>query len=71
MVSCSFLESCHKNGIMNKHYCVDINDSALELTEKLIKSFYLEASFINSNLFDNVDNDLKLDLIFFNPVLIC
>jgi release factor glutamine methyltransferase len=63
-VSCSFLKL-----LDNKvtHYCVDINESALSLTQGLLESCNLSAKVMRSDLFENLKS-LKFDIIIFNPV---
>ena len=61
---------CKKNVIKCDHYCIDINESALKLTGNLIKNYNFEAKILNSNIFEKIPNDVKFDLIFFNPVRI-
>jgi len=56
--------------IFFKHYCIDVNQDCLNLSENLFKNykFDLNARFIESNLFQYFkDNSIKLDLIIFNP----
>ena len=61
---------CKKNEIKCDHYCLDINESALILTGNLLKTYNYEAKILNSCLFEKMPNDVKFDLIFFNPVKI-
>jgi release factor glutamine methyltransferase len=49
------------------HYCVDINEDALDLTKRLFTDFKQTANFIKSNLFEELDGIL-FDIIIFNPV---
>jgi methylase of polypeptide subunit release factors len=68
MVSCSYLKFCEENQIQVQHFCVDLNQSALTLTDRIIKSSGYSFTPIHSRLFDSVNPEFKFDLIFFNPV---
>jgi methylase of polypeptide subunit release factors len=50
------------------HFCLDINKDALTLTNSLLQNYNLKAEVLESNLFQNIPEEVKLDLIFFNPV---
>ena len=68
LVSCCYLGKAKENLIdIKEHYCVDINKDAIELTKNLIEHYEFNATFIESNLFDNVDNKEGFDVIIFNP----
>ena len=70
LVSCCYLDILKKEKIkLEKHFCIDINKDALNLTEKLIKNYNLNNNvfFIESDLFSNFKNNEKFDLIIFNP----
>ena len=70
LVSCCYLEKAKENSIdIKEHFCVDINRDAIELTKSLIEHYNLNTNvkFIESNLFDNIDNKDKFDVIIFNP----
>ena len=67
-MSCCYLGKAKENIIdIKEHYCVDINKDAIELTKNLIEHYEFNATFIESNLFDNVDNKEGFDVIIFNP----
>jgi release factor glutamine methyltransferase len=63
-VSCCFIMMMKKE--LN-HFCVDINDSALKLTQGLFNNYKIKASIIKSDLFENLSST-KFDVILFNPV---
>ena len=70
LVSCCYLDIIKKENItLEKHFCIDINKDALNLTEKLIKNYNLNNNvyFIESDLFSNFKNNEKFDIIIFNP----
>lgn len=70
IISCTYLHYLKQNNInINKHYCLDINPAAVALTEKLIKHYdlYNNVICIESDYFNNIDNNIKFDFIFFNP----
>jgi release factor glutamine methyltransferase len=55
-----------------KHYCLDVNKDALELTKNLMKSYSLDnhVEVLESNLFSYFQEkniDVKFDVIVFNP----
>jgi release factor glutamine methyltransferase len=68
-VSCCFVNQMNADEITVNHYCVDINDSALQLTEELFNNYNLKANVIKSDLFEKLD-DVVFDIIIFNPVYI-
>jgi methylase of polypeptide subunit release factors len=52
---------------IKKHYCVDINNDALDLTKRIIdKMDFSNVEVMKSNLFENISE--KFDIIIFNPV---
>jgi release factor glutamine methyltransferase len=70
LVSCCYLDILKKENFkLEKHFCIDINKDALNLTEKLIKNYNLndKVYFIESDLFSNFKNNEKFDIIIFNP----
>ena len=71
LVSCCFLSKLKSLNINKKvnHYCVDINKHAINLTKGLLTNYDLDkdTSFIESNLFDNIDKNEIFDIIIFNP----
>ncbi len=70
LVSCCYLDILkQENFQLEKHFCIDINKDALNLTEKLIKNYNLndKVYFIESDLFSNFKNNEKFDIIIFNP----
>ena len=70
LVSCCYLDILKKENFkLEKHFCIDINKDALNLTEKLIKNYNLndKVYFIESDLFSNFQNNEKFDIIIFNP----
>ena len=70
LVSCCYLDILKKENFkLEKHFCIDINKDALNLTEKLIKNYNLNNNvfFIESDLFSNFKNNEKFDIIIFNP----
>lgn len=74
-VSCCFLnllkEISEEKYMNNKHYCVDVNQDALALTNNLINYYGFEANTIESNLFSKFNENkegIKFDVIIFNPV---
>ena len=70
LVSCCYLDILKKENFkLEKHFCIDINKDALNLTEKLIKKYNLndKVYFIESDLFSNFKNNEKFDIIIFNP----
>lgn len=78
LLSCTYLDYLNKtNTKINKHFCVDLNKDAVNLTKRLISNYHLtkennddninDVEFIESDLFENLPTDLKFDFIFFNP----
>ena len=70
LVSCCYLDILKKEKIkLEKHFCIDINKDALNLTEKLIKNYNLNDNvyFIESDLFSSFEKEDKFDIIIFNP----
>ena len=70
LVSSCFLSKLTNLNINNyHHYCIDINKEAVDLTKRLLTNYNLDkkTSFIESNLFDNIDNNEIFDIIIFNP----
>ena len=63
-VSCFFLKMLNNS---TSHYCVDINESALELTKRLFAQYEINANVMKSDLFENLGN-ITFDVILFNPV---
>jgi methylase of polypeptide subunit release factors len=52
---------------IKKHICVDVNDDALKLTERIMSRMNLtNVDVVKSNLFENINE--KVDIIIFNPV---
>lgn len=50
----------------NKVYAVDISEQALDVARKNAKENNVNIEFINSNMFENLD-DIKFDMIISNP----
>lgn len=50
----------------NKVYAIDISKSALDIARKNTKENDVNIEFINSNMFENLDN-IKFDMILSNP----
>ena len=71
LVSCCFLSKIKSLNLNKKihHYCVDINKEALDLTKRLLTNYNFDkdTTFIESNLFDNIDKKEIFDIIIFNP----
>jgi len=75
LVSCCFLFKL--NQILNKdkinininHYCIDINKDALNLTKNLLTKYNLDKNtiFLESDLFNAIDQNENFDIIIFNP----
>ena len=73
LVSCSFLSKMSKlnpeNKIKINHYCIDINKDALNLTKNLLTKYNLDKNtiFLESDLFNAIDQNENFDIIIFNP----
>ena len=64
-VSTYFIDKYNEK--ISKHYCVDINKDALDLTKRIMdKMNFTNFELVESNLFKNVSE--KFDIIIFNPV---
>ena len=70
LISCCFLYKLKNLNINNyHHYCIDINKDAINLTKRLLSKYNLDSntSFIESDLFANINKEEIFDIIIFNP----
>ena len=70
LISCCFLSKLKNLNINNyHHYCIDINNDAINLTKRLLSKYNLDVntSCIESDLFANVNKEETFDIIIFNP----
>ena len=71
LVSCCFLSKLKKLNTNKNihHYCIDINKDAINLTKRILAKYNLDnnVTFIESNLFNNIDKKESFNIIIFNP----
>lgn len=71
LVSCCFLDKIRSSEKCSdiKHYCIDVNKDAIDLTGRLIRNYGLDkgVEFVLSDLFSNVSPEEKFDIVIFNP----
>ena len=71
LVSCCFLYKIKSLGINSiiHHFCIDVNKDAINLTKRLLSKYNLNqnVTFIESDLFNNINKKEVFDIIIFNP----
>ena len=69
LISCCYLFKLKElNCDLEKHYCIDINIDAVNLTKNIIKNYNLDKNVyvLEGDLFNKIENE-KFDIIIFNP----
>ena len=70
LISICYLSKLRQLNINNyEHYCIDINKDAVDLTQRLLKNYKLDegVKVKEGDLFNNFDENMKFDIIIFNP----